>query len=163
MLHIWGKRSNVCDWSLAWFVTFAAVPVVCKMLRTFYAFKTPDFNDNLELSLKKKKRKKVGMYLKCHLTARIVEPQLKSIKIEVRKTQFIWKDLFFFLWWTCFILLVSKAIWGFCGAEKSVLMSDCQASSLHQNKMIVTLKNKHTFKWCKKRQKENVFHSGALQ
>lgn len=39
------------------FVTFAAVPVVCKMLQTFYAFKTSDFNDNLELSLKKKERK----------------------------------------------------------------------------------------------------------
>lgn len=35
-----------------------------------------------------------------------------------------------------------------------MLMSDCQASSLHQNKMIVTLKNKHTFKWCKKRQEK---------
>lgn len=59
------------------FVTFAAVPVVCKMLQTFYAFKTSDFNDNIELSLKKKK-KKVGMYLKCPLTAGIVEPQQKK-------------------------------------------------------------------------------------
>lgn len=38
------------------FVTFAAVPVVCKMLQIFYAFKTSDFNDNLELRLKKKKK-----------------------------------------------------------------------------------------------------------